>query len=70
MSGLADIGWRIRRLRLDRGLCQLELALECETSQKMVSRWETGLSVPSARSVAALAEALGCSADFLLGIRP
>ena len=66
MTGLADIGWRIRRLRRDRGLCQIELAVECETTQKVVSHWESGQCVPSTRSVVALAGVFGCSTDFLI----
>lgn len=59
---LAD---RIKRLRIERGWNQTELAERLGVTQATVSRWEKG-SLPDARLLAALAELAGASVkDFI-----
>lgn len=57
---------RIRARRLALGLDQYELAAECGTVRWTVGRWEAGVDAPSARTLPGLADALGCSIDWLL----
>lgn len=57
----------IRELRLKKGLSQTELAEVCGVHQTAVSQWEKGRTTPDAESLRRLAEALGVSADQILG---
>lgn len=41
-----DIGRTIKRLRLDKGITQRDLAVLLETTQQTVARWETGEAQP------------------------
>ena len=54
------IGDKIRRLRLQRGLTQEELADRCELSKSFISLLERDLTSPSLDTLADLLETLGC----------
>jgi transcriptional regulator with XRE-family HTH domain len=58
------IGQRLKRLRLERGLSQRELAAP-GVSYAYISRIEAGTRQPSVKALRKLAEKLGVSADFL-----
>src|SRR5437763_16019644 len=58
------IGQRLRRLRLERGLSQRELASP-GVSYAYISRIEGGQRQPSLRAIRKLARALGVSAQYL-----
>jgi transcriptional regulator with XRE-family HTH domain len=60
--GSAFAGWRLKR-----GLTQEELARKADVPTVSVSHFETGHRFPNAESLRRLADALGVSADFLLG---
>lgn len=57
----------IKKLRIQQGLSQDELAECVHVVRQTVSKWERGTSVPDADSLVALARALGVSAAELLG---
>lgn len=57
----------IKKLRIEQGLSQDELAERVHVVRQTVSKWERGTSVPDADSLMALARALGVSAADLLG---
>ena len=57
----------IKKLRIEQGLSQDELAERVHVVRQTVSKWERGTSVPDADSLMALARALGVSAAELLG---
>jgi len=59
-------GETVRRLRLEAGLSQTELARRTGMSQQAVSDWEVGKTVPRWRYVRAAARALGVSVDYIL----
>jgi transcriptional regulator with XRE-family HTH domain len=63
-----QIGARIRASRVQRGLTQLALgqAIDEQTGQNLVSRWENGHDVPSVEKLTKLASVLGKTTDFLL----
>jgi len=64
-AGSAEtIGQRLRRLRLERGLSQRELA-ERGVSYAYISRIEGGARRPSVKALRMLARKLGVSADYL-----
>lgn len=70
MSGQANIGDRVRDLRLSKRLSQAELAGR-ELSNSYISLIESGKRRPTPDVVRLLADRLGCTPEFLLdGIEP
>lgn len=59
----------VAALRKERGLTQKELAGRLYVSDKAVSKWERGLSLPDVTLLTPLAEALGVSVTELLECR-
>lgn len=59
-------GSALARIRIERGMTQVQLADMIGTSQNMISRWETGSRIPSGRSLVKIAAALNCTVDELL----
>lgn len=60
-------GQRLAQLRVDAGLLQqADLAAAMSTSQQTISRWEQGLTRPTAKQVHTLATLLGASVNELL----
>ncbi|WP_369293462.1 helix-turn-helix domain-containing protein [Nocardioides sp.] len=55
----ADIGCQVRRLRLQAGLSQHELACRSATSQPAIAHLEAGRRVPTLATLEKLARALG-----------
>lgn len=53
------VGEHIAALRKDKGLTQLELALQLHVTDKAVSRWERGVGLPDIQTIEPLATALG-----------
>ena len=64
MSAAETIGERLRRLRLERGLPQRELAAP-GVSYAYISRIEAGQRQPSVKAIRTLARKLGISAQYL-----
>lgn len=64
------IGPFIRQLRKDRHMTQKELASRLNVTDKAVSKWELGTSLPDVALLLPLAEALGVSVTELLGGAP
>lgn len=62
-----SIGENIKRIRTDRKMNQTELAKEVCVSQSMICQLERGTKVPTLPLGKAIADALGCSIDDLLG---
>jgi transcriptional regulator with XRE-family HTH domain len=62
------LGQRMARLRKERGFTQIELAQKADTIQAVISGYECGRVRPHAAMVACLAQALGITADELLGL--
>jgi len=56
------VGQRVRRLRLERGLSQHEIAVP-GVSYAYVSRIEAGQRIPSLKTIRALARRLGVTPD-------
>jgi transcriptional regulator with XRE-family HTH domain len=61
-----NVGQKIKELRKARGTTQEELAFALRVSRQIVSRWETGLSVPSGENLSALAKYFGVSIETLI----
>ena len=59
---------RIKELRLENELTQIDVAKGIDTSQRNISRWENEENEPSSSFVIKLAAFFGVSADYLLGL--
>lgn len=62
-----DIASAIRHRREQLGLSQSDLARRIETDPSHIAHWESGRRDPSLSNAAAVATALSCSVDALLG---
>jgi transcriptional regulator with XRE-family HTH domain len=61
------VGARIRKLRIEHGLSQRELARVLgEVDSGQVSRWERGEALPSVPHLEALARAFGCAEERVI----
>jgi len=61
---------RLRHIRVVRGLSQSELAKLADLHASAVAHFESGSRLPSFENIRALAIALRCTADYLLGLSP
>ena len=59
---------RLKELRQENGLSQIQLAKETGISKSAIGFWETGERVPSALAIITLAKYFNVSADYLLGL--
>ena len=61
------VAQRIKELRLERGLTQIQLAKLVGCSQPMIVMWEKEECEPTASAIVKLSDALNCTTDYLLG---
>ena len=59
---------RLKDLRKQRSLTQIDLAKQFGVTQQAIAKWESAQSFPESRTVAGLAEFFDVSSDYLLGI--
>lgn len=57
---------KLKELRKARGMSQLKLALELNTSQNTISRYETGEREPGIKELIRIADYFDVSLDYLL----
>lgn len=62
------IGARIAIARKAQGLNQEQLADAVGVHKQTISRWESGKRAPNGEEIRLIVDALGCSADFVLGL--
>jgi len=62
-----EIGERIKQLRKDNQLTQIEVAKALKTSQPSYQKWEKGVRTPTPRNLEKLATYFNVSIDYLLG---
>ncbi len=67
MYSASQLGNNIKRIRLERGLTQAELAGRLHITAQNVSKWENGLCLPDVNNLCLLAVALEVTPDRLLG---
>ena len=58
---------RLRELRRAKGISQLKLAMDLNTSQNTISRYETGEREPGINELIKLADYFHVSVDYLIG---
>lgn len=69
MAPPRTVGERIAWARERAGMNKNQFARELGTSWQHVDHWERGRTEPSLASMRRIAEVLGVSVDFLLGVR-
>ena len=57
---------RLRELRKSRGISQLKLAMDLNTNQNTISRYETGEREPGITELITLTDYFDVSVDYLL----
>lgn len=57
---------RLKELRKSKGVSQLKLALDLNTSQNTISRYETGEREPGIHELIMIADYFNVSLDYLL----
>ena len=60
------IGERIKQLRIEKGMTQLELANALFVTDRAISKWEQGRGNPDISIIPNLASTLGVSIDYLM----
>ncbi len=60
-----SVGENIKRLRMDKGLSQLEIAVATGVSRPAIAQYERGTKIPNLLTGKAIAEVLGCTLDEL-----
>ena len=65
MNVLTQLGMRIRYLRKQKGMSQLDLALEADINKNYISDLERGSRNPSILVLEKIAKALGVSLEIL-----
>ena len=58
---------RLKELRKKKGISQLRLATELNTTQNTISRYETGEREPGIDELIKIADYFNVSVDFLIG---
>ena len=58
---------RLRELRKSKGISQLRLALDLNTNQNTISRYETGEREPGISELIRIADYFDVSIDYLVG---
>lgn len=61
-------GKKLKELRLEKALTQVQLANILDCNQSMITRWETEECEPTENVIKKTAIYFGVSADFLLGL--
>ena len=60
---------RLKALRLDRNLSQVQLAFDTKISHSAIAYWEKCERQPNAQAIITLAKYFNVSADYLLGLK-
>ena len=66
--GMEYFGNKLKAVRKNRGMTQLELAKRLNVVKGTISAYEQGLSYPTVETLIKLCDILETSADYLLGI--
>ena len=59
---------RLKELRKERNMSQMDLALATKLSQSAIAKWELNKTEPTASALIALSAFFGETTDFLLGL--
>ena len=59
---------RLKELRLERGMGQVQLAKALDVGKSVISLWELGKCEPTLSKLVAMARVFGVSIDYLAGL--
>ena len=59
---------RIKELRIQKGMSQMELAKATGISQSAIAKWELGKTEPTATAIITLAQFFEETTDYILGV--
>ena len=59
---------RVKELRMQHNLSQMDLAKATGISQSAIAKWEIGKTEPTASAIIVLSQFFGETADYLLGL--
>ena len=62
------ISERLKELRIEKNISQMQLSIATGLSQSAIARWELGKSEPTASALIILSKYFGESADYILGL--
>jgi len=65
---MVDFGQKLKKLRIDKGLSQSELARRVNITKSMISAYENSLRLPSFDVLINIANCFHVSSDYLLGV--
>jgi transcriptional regulator with XRE-family HTH domain len=68
MNKKSKFAERLKELRKERNMSQMDLALATHISQSAIGKWELGKTEPTASALIILADFLGETTDYLLGL--
>ncbi len=63
-----EFGERIKELRLQKNMSQMDLAMATGISQSAIAKWELGKTEPTATAIILLARFFCETTDYLLGV--
>ena len=63
-----DVVHNLRKIRMQKGYSQMEIAEVLDTTQQQYSKYENGLNEIPVRHVITLCKFYGISSDWLLGL--
>jgi transcriptional regulator with XRE-family HTH domain len=63
-----SLGERLQRIRKEKGVTQVDLAKQAGTTQVVISSYECGRTHPNHEMLARIAQVLGVSTDYILGL--
>ena len=61
-----EIGQRLKRLKLEKGITNSEIARELSVSQQAVYKWTSGQSTPDIQNICNLSTLLSTTTDYIL----
>lgn len=65
---MESFGERLKRLRQEKGLGQIQLAKELDVGKSIISMWELGKCEPTLSKLVVIAKFFDVSIDFLAGL--
>lgn len=66
-SSMATFNERLKELRIEKNISQLELSKVVNMSKMAISHWESGHSEPSISQLKELSKFFGVTVDYLIG---
>ena len=67
MESMETLGERLKKLRMERGLTQEQLAGQLHVTRQAVAKWESDNGTPDVDNLVRLADAFGVTLDTLVG---